>query len=250
MAWSTGLWQAGWGFAAFPVDASMLQGGSSSNITITMKVLAAQGSASSTLQGPTIIVANPPTFHPPAAVAPTGPALYIGLPTIGGFVALVVIGTCIWNRKNRRIGLGNIMSRSRHGYAAGKSRTERVAGRRRGTGSKGGAIRLMDRRVGAPAVPEAQRYRDAPAASPPAAHQDSEGGGFGAWDAGWHEQVPGRRNDLGPDLDVGLPRRDSDALGSLAGTPTEERQMDFRRGGAGGGNAFRDEITRQERERY
>lgn len=50
------------------------------------------------------------------------------------------------------------------------------------------------------------------------------------------------------------PRRDSDALGSLAGTPTEDRRMDF--GGRENsnsnqatGNAFRDELKRQENAR-
>ncbi|KAI0435898.1 hypothetical protein F4803DRAFT_544069 [Xylaria telfairii] len=49
------------------------------------------------------------------------------------------------------------------------------------------------------------------------------------------------------------PRRDSDALGSLAGTPTEDRRMELGRPGGGDtpttGNAFRDELRRQANER-
>ena len=45
-----------------------------------------------------------------------------------------------------------------------------------------------------------------------------------------------------------IPRRDSDALGSLAGTPTEDRRMDFD-SGATGRNRFRDELKRQDDER-
>ncbi|KAI0466225.1 hypothetical protein F4859DRAFT_519248 [Xylaria cf. heliscus] len=49
------------------------------------------------------------------------------------------------------------------------------------------------------------------------------------------------------------PRRDSDALGSLAGTPTEDRRMEFGRTGVADspttGNTFRDELRRQANER-
>ncbi len=53
------------------------------------------------------------------------------------------------------------------------------------------------------------------------------------------------------------PRRDSDALGSLAGTPTEDRHMELGHPGTGAGrdqnpatgNAFRDELRRQQNER-
>ncbi|CAJ2499664.1 Uu.00g025170.m01.CDS01 [Anthostomella pinea] len=48
------------------------------------------------------------------------------------------------------------------------------------------------------------------------------------------------------------PRRDSDALGSLAGTPTDDRRMDFQRPSTregGDGNLFRDEMRRQNGER-
>jgi len=47
------------------------------------------------------------------------------------------------------------------------------------------------------------------------------------------------------------PRRDSDALGSLAGTPTEDRRMDLDSGRTPAtGNAFRDELRRQAEERF
>lgn len=43
-----------------------------------------------------------------------------------------------------------------------------------------------------------------------------------------------------------MARKDSDALGSLAGPPTKEG---FPRGGGGGGNVFREELGRQQESR-
>lgn len=150
---------------------------------------------------------------------------YIGLPAVLGLVVLMLIGTCVWNRKKRFIGLGNIMGRGRHGYGVGKSRAQRVLGgasRRRREKKEG--IRLMEREVGAGGE---ARFRD----------REAEAAGDDDGFAGWDQQVPGRTG-------IGAPRRDSDALGSLAGTPTEERRMEV-----GNGNAFRDEVRRQDRDR-
>jgi hypothetical protein len=63
------------------------------------------------------------------------------------------------------------------------------------------------------------------------------------------DSLEGRQRQDGDDR----PRRDSDALGSLAGSPTEDRFnfLDSHPpGGSGqGGNAFRDELARQNKER-
>jgi Ykl077w/Psg1 (Pma1 Stabilization in Golgi) len=76
---------------------------------------------------------------------------------------------------------------------------------RLGLGRKSGAIQLREQELTA----EGQ-YRDTPVEQ--------------------HARVPEHR------------RNDSDGLGSLVGTPTEE--------GPSGGNIFRDEMRRQERERH
>lgn len=59
-------------------------------------------------------------------------------------------------------------------------------------------------------------------------------------DAGWDDESWKRREP------VGVARKDSDALGSLAGSPTKEG---FPRGGGGGGNVFREELGRQQESR-
>lgn len=145
--------------------------------------------------GPTVLVTSSPTPVQEPSKPPSGPALYIALPTALGFVVLMIFGTCIWNRKTRKIGLGNIMGRG--GYGVGKSRRQRVFG----NGARKDRILLTEQEGG-------QVYRDEPLRS--------------GDDGGWEREAPGR-------LD-GMPRRDSDALGSLAGTPTQDRQFDFSRG--------------------
>lgn len=197
--------------------------------------------------GPRLLVTERPTYHKPPSKPPSKAALYIGLPTVLGFVVLLLIGTCVWNRRSRRIGVGSVMGRGRGGYGVGKSRRQRMFGR----GNKDRAIRLVDQDVDHAAAaadgPGADEFRGRAASNQyrdddaPGHEEDGRtGGGAG----GWRQEVPGRHDD---DFDFGMPRRDSDALGSLAGTPTEDRRMDLGRGD--GGNAFRDELSRQDKER-
>jgi hypothetical protein len=100
--------------------------------------------------GPMFTLENEPPNHypPPPKNKLDKQGLYIGLPIGLVFVAVVVIGLFIGMRKNRVIGVGNIMGRRNRGYGAGKSRRERM-----GLGKKG-AIRLEERK----AVPQ---YSDA-----------------------------------------------------------------------------------------
>jgi hypothetical protein len=94
---------------------------------------------------------NEPPHHYPAPpknkLEKSG--LYIGLPIGLAFVVLVVVGLFIGMRKNRVIGVGNIMGRRNKGYGVGKSRRQRL-----GLGKKAGAIRLEERGV--------PQYSDAP----------------------------------------------------------------------------------------
>ena len=213
-AFSSSNMAAGWGFYQWALDGSVLttRGAGALNVTIKIATLNPAG----WLTGPTVLVTNKPIYRPPPTSPPTGPALYIGLPTIVGFAALLLIGTCIWNRKQRQIGLGNIMGRGRKGYGVGKSRAQRLLGKRSRRNEDQG-IRLMERDINA--APE-EVYRD---------------------------HVAPTKREIDP-IDVGIARRDSDALGSLAGTPTEDRQMELNR--ATKSNAFRDELSRQHRERF
>lgn len=214
---------ASWGFWSLAVDSALMQGGSATNISVQMAAVNASGLTSQIVSGPTILVTNPPTYHQTAATLPTGAALYIGLPTILGFVVVCAVGTFLWNRKHRKINLGNIMSRGRHGYGVGKSARSRMGlGKARKDKLAAERVELMQREV---AAGGGQVYRD---------------------DTPTH---------------IDIPRRDSDALGSLAGTPTEDRRMDFHRPGtregrerpppAGAdGNLFREELRRQAGEKF
>lgn len=93
-------------------------------------------------------------------------------------------------------------------------------GNGRGRGDKELGIRLMERDVGGVSA----GYRDEQP------REDGVGNGNGTV----------RQEEL---FNYDMSRRDSDALGSLAGSPTEERH-----GKGGGGNAFREELDRQNRE--
>jgi hypothetical protein len=103
--------------------------------------------------GPLLLMKNEPPRHYPPSEKNKGPnkeGLIIGLPVGLGFVLLVVVGLFFGMRKQRQIGLGNIMGRRNRGYGVGKSKRQRL-----GLGSKKGAIRLEERE-------QAQRVRAAP----------------------------------------------------------------------------------------
>ncbi|KAF2749007.1 hypothetical protein M011DRAFT_485085 [Sporormia fimetaria CBS 119925] len=90
--------------------------------------------------GPMVTVKNaPPRYLPPSQTSKFHKeGIMIGLPVSLGFVLLVVVGLFFGMRKQRKIGLGNIMGRQKRGYATRKSKRERL-----GLGKKG-AIRLEE----------------------------------------------------------------------------------------------------------
>lgn len=219
-------------------------------------------------------MANPQPYRQKPADPPSGAALYIGLPCILGFIALMLVGTCIWNHRTRRIAVGNVMGRSRFGklgelgrskgYGVRKSRRQRVGAvnldskdaidlqnreaRKNGSGSGGNnsndhsnddgyddfGMSWSNTNVG--------REPSSPFADSP---RDKNGGPPSLTLSGDHWSAPER------------PRRDSDSLGSLAGTPTDERFDDAHRprtargeanNNGNTGNAFRDELRRQQQQ--
>lgn len=184
---------AAWGFFPLTIEKSFFkQKFSAHNITLTLYTHV-NGSSEKTFTDPIYLnLAEPSLPDPESPSVPHGKTLSIALPTVFGAIILLVIGGCIWNRKSRRIGLGNVMSRNRNGYTGRKQR--RVFGR------KDNGIQLDSRDM-----PPPGDYSDAP----------------------------------------NRPRRDSEGLGSLAGSPVD---ANFNRG-ADGRNVFRDEMDRQERER-
>lgn len=239
-AFSSGILAAAWSFYVWTVDAELLksQGASAVNISLAIVALVPGAAAMTPFQGPVVLVTNPPAYTPQKTKAPTGPALYIGLPTVAGFVILCVVGTCLWNRHTRRITIGNVMGRGRGGYGVGKSRRQRM-GFGKKTERKQQGIRLMERDVDV---------------------DDRRGGGAGESGGVYRDVVSPRQERTvrtgerreSEYFEYDMPRRDSDALGSLAGSPTEDKHHDFGQVAAkpsNGGNAFRDELSRQDRER-
>ncbi|KAI8944543.1 hypothetical protein F4801DRAFT_585317 [Xylaria longipes] len=209
-AFMSGFIPAGFGYVSIKMTDDILLHQGSQNISLSL-VAVVEGKRQEQ-PGPQINVTTRPG---PVADAkgklPQGAALYIALPTVLGFVIVCVAGTCLWNRHQRRIKLPSVMGRN---YDVGKSGRSRFRlGKRSKAVKASERIQLMEREIQAEG---GEVYRDLP--------------------------DPADR-----------PRRDSDALGSLAGTPTEDRRMDLGRPGAAGnpatGNAFRDELKRQENER-
>lgn len=190
---------ASWGFWPLKVKKDYLMGEKTNNITITL-LSAPQGSNDKNSS-----IALPVVFQKPAlpqnskTELPTGHTLSIALPLAFGCFVFIVVGLFMWNRKSRRIELGNIMSRSRHGYNGRKARRNIFHSRK-----DVGSVQLHN----ADDHLADGDYHDAP--------------------------IPARR--------------DSEALGSLAGTPIHET---FDQQGTSGGhrNAFRDEMARQNQER-
>lgn len=184
------------GLVSLTIDKEWLKGQSSNNVTLYFYSLSTNFNDDfNRVRGPTLMVTNRPSdvYHQEPAKAPKGKDLYIALPTVFGFILLCLVGGFFWNRKHRKIGLGNVMGR-KTGYGTGKSKTQRM-----GNGKKKPAdIQLRVQELTADG-----QYKDVtPKAEP---------------------------------VFRGHARADSDALGSLAGSPTRE-----------GTNYFRDEMKRQE----
>ncbi|KAK0630068.1 hypothetical protein B0T17DRAFT_527441 [Bombardia bombarda] len=143
------------GFYPWPVmnDIIMSQDPSLPAVNITLKLVPVPVNASDPLPpqsdwivGPTHKVMWRPRVPRHRSGAPDDHALYIGLPTFFGVMLLLVLGTTCWNRRARRVTIGNIMSRSRHaGYSRlSKRRREKLLGKDRPRRDSGQDIGLMD----------------------------------------------------------------------------------------------------------
>ncbi|PHH68382.1 hypothetical protein CDD82_601 [Ophiocordyceps australis] len=103
-----------WGFWPWHLDKTHLKGYSLNNITMTL-LLYSRGSAdvqNRSLALPVSLAAPGLDTMPPTKV-PQGTTLVIALPLSLAAFAFILIGLCLWNKKTRRIQLGNVMSRSR-----------------------------------------------------------------------------------------------------------------------------------------
>ncbi|EON64696.1 hypothetical protein W97_03929 [Coniosporium apollinis CBS 100218] len=135
------------GLLTVDMDKAWLKGYSRNNLTF---FLTADGK---TYDGPEVSLQHEPPRHAPnqstgGKIDKTG--LMIGLPVALGFVLFVVVGLWFGMRKTRRIGLGSVMGRGRHGYGSRKARRQRMDSRKKSD------VLLQERELGA----REAEYRD------------------------------------------------------------------------------------------
>lgn len=127
--WSSGPLENRLGATAVAMKENWLQGYTAYNLTfLAQEYDSAADTTATYYDGPTVqLKAKPPQHYepPPATKAPNELGLKVGLPVCLGFVALVVAGLFFGMRKQRRIGIGNVMGRNR-GYGSRKSRRQRL----------------------------------------------------------------------------------------------------------------------------
>ncbi|KFA78457.1 hypothetical protein S40288_06905 [Stachybotrys chartarum IBT 40288] len=150
---------AAWGFWTLDLTTSYLKdttpGHTMTNVSISLvSSLSGSNEKNTTAAIPVAFMQPglPPVRHSPGA---SRQSLIIGLPIGFGALVLVIGGLFLYNRRTRRIGLGNVMGRKRNGYDS--SRTRRMFRR----AHKDGAIQLTDR--ASPPIPE---YHDNPSSVP------------------------------------------------------------------------------------
>lgn len=137
-----------WGFAVLHITDDLRSGKSVNNVTIQLVTHLKGSNDKNHTTDPLHVAISKPGFpdNKPTP-APKDKEITIAIPATLGAIVVLVIGLCIWNRKTRRIKLGNIMSRSRHGYS-GRSERRRLF--RNGNkdavpnGDSGGEIHLDD----------------------------------------------------------------------------------------------------------
>ncbi|RDA95472.1 hypothetical protein CP533_5427 [Ophiocordyceps camponoti-saundersi (nom. inval.)] len=117
---------AKWGFWPLRLKTEHLKGQRYNNATITLVASPKGGDESNKSVALPVTFASLGVDDMPPPRVPKGSTLLIALPITLGSFFLVLIGLYIWHRKTRRIDLGNIMSRSRHGYSGRKHRRRRL----------------------------------------------------------------------------------------------------------------------------
>ncbi|PHH67058.1 hypothetical protein CDD81_4453 [Ophiocordyceps australis] len=116
-----------WGFWPWHLEKSHLKHYSLNNITMTL-LLYTRGS--SEVQNRSVALplslAAPGLDNTGPSKVPQGTTLAIALPLSLAAFALILVGLCLWNRKTRRIQLGNVMSRSRFHRSGRNGRRRRI----------------------------------------------------------------------------------------------------------------------------
>ncbi|KAK4241560.1 hypothetical protein C8A03DRAFT_30284 [Achaetomium macrosporum] len=180
-AFSSGNIAAGWGFYQWRLDKSLLtsQSAQAVNITLRIAALPRDGQAAQWLAGPTITLRYKPGPPPKKSKAPDTQALYVALPIVFGFAALMIGGTFFYTRQLRQIDVGAIVRAAKN--ARRRNKRAAAAGRHVGASRKDRArnkdkeqsIRLMDRQ-GEGSTDTEEEEED--------------------WEDGWRHEVPGRKD--------------------------------------------------------
>ncbi|WEW60864.1 hypothetical protein PRK78_006352 [Emydomyces testavorans] len=145
------------GFITIKMDQAWLRDEPRNNLTfLLVNYDLATNDHSTRKTGPTISLTRVPVQHypPPPPSKPNKLGLMVGLPVALVVVFVISCGLCIGMKKERRIGLGNIMGRRSKGYSGAKSRIERLGGRGR---RRDRSIRMDD-------LEDPDRYTDDPLA--------------------------------------------------------------------------------------
>jgi Ykl077w/Psg1 (Pma1 Stabilization in Golgi) len=200
VAFSSAITGAASGFFIWTIEKDWLQGLSMNNVTLWLNPLNPIDGEAHSLGGLNLGVTNKPAEYYRQPPTPAPTGQSLYI-ALPSVAAFVILCVCGGAIINRKHRKIGLgnVMGRRNGYGVGKSRRQRLGLRKK----KDGAIQLRDQELTA-----GGQYRDVP---PP-----EEG-----------------------ERQIGHVRADSDGLGSLAGTPTEERT-----------NYFRDEMQRQERNRY
>jgi len=200
IAYTSPITGAATGFLAWTIEKDWLQGMSSNNITLWLNPLNPIDNEAHSLGGLNIGIMNKPAEYYHQGKTPLPKGQSLYI-ALPSVFGFIVLCVCGGAIINRKHRKIGLgnVMGRRNGYGVGKSRSQRLGLRK----NKAGAIQLRDQELTA-----GGQYRDAP-------------------------QLEDRSTP------IGHVRADSDALGSLAGTPTEART-----------NYFRDEMRRQEQNRY
>jgi hypothetical protein len=150
VAWLSNQYVTQRGYTTVTIDKQWLEDWPAKNFSLVWNTFSADSSARKIAFN--IELQQKPVEHlpaPPKSKMPDKQSLLIALPVTLGVLLLVLFGLCFGMRSHRKIGVGSVMGRGRHGYGAGKSRRQRM-------GIKKGAIHLEDREI----LPAADEYRD------------------------------------------------------------------------------------------
>lgn len=115
---------AAFGFWPLRVTPALLQGAAAANLSLSL-VYAPRGSAEKLRSATLPLVVAAPALDRSSAPTPRATTLAIALPLVAAAVVVLVGGVCLWNRKARRIDLGNVMGRARHGARRARPRRDK-----------------------------------------------------------------------------------------------------------------------------